>query len=37
MKNRILLLLLGLVCLAPLYAQESKDDYLRRYSNLVDR
>ena len=37
MKNRILLLLLGLVCLAPLYAQESNDDYLRRYSNLVDR
>ena len=37
MKKFILLLLLGLFCLAPLQAQESKDDYLRRYSNLVDR
>ena len=37
MKNRILLLLLGLLCMGPLQAQESKEDYLRRYSNLVDR
>lgn len=37
MKNRFLLLLLGLVCLAPLHAQESKEDYLRRYTNLTDR
>lgn len=37
MKNRILILLLGLVCLVPLHAQESKEDYLRRYNNLVGR
>ncbi len=37
MKNRILILLLGLVCLVPLHAQESKEDYLRRYNNLVSR
>jgi tetratricopeptide (TPR) repeat protein len=35
--KKFILLLLGLFCLAPLQAQESKDDYLRRYSNLVDR
>ena len=37
MKKHLLLLLLGLVCLAPLSAQETKEDYLRRYNNLVDR
>lgn len=37
MNNRILILLLGLVCLVPLHAQESKEDYLRRYNNLVSR
>ena len=37
MNNRILILLLGLVCLVPLHAQESKEDYLRRYNNLVGR
>ena len=37
MKKFILILLLGLFCLAPLHAQESKEDYLRRYTNLTDR
>lgn len=37
MKNRILILLLGLSCLVPLQAQETREDYLRRYMNLVDR
>lgn len=37
MKKLSLILLLGLVCLVPLHAQESKEDYLRRYTNLVDR
>ena len=37
MKKFILILLLGLFCLAPLQAQESKEDYLRRYTNLTDR
>lgn len=37
MKKLSLILLLGFLCLAPLNAQESKEEYLRRYSNLVDR
>ena len=37
MKKFILILLLGLFCLAPLHAQETKEDYLRRYTNLTDR
>lgn len=37
MKKRILLLLTGLLCLVPLRGQETKEDYLRRYNNLVDR
>lgn len=37
MKKRILILLMGLFCLVSLQAQETKEDYLRRYNNLVDR
>ena len=37
MKKPILILLMGLFCLVSLQAQETREDYLRRYNNLVDR
>ena len=37
MKKHILILLLGLIGMSPLQAQETKEDYLRRYNNLVER
>ena len=37
MKKRILLVVLGLMCLVPLRAQDSKEEFLRRYNNLVER